>query len=99
MNHVAHHDNGVLNAGHLALMFQLPAKNARNAAVAKAQEINTIGQALRANPEYLMQMKWETIKAVGAVPGNLIITDGNTGNTDAYAAARRLENRLKSAEK
>jgi hypothetical protein len=72
------------------------AQNQSAAAQAKVSAINAIGAALRAYPEYLTFMKWETVKETGKSGMNTIIIDGNQNSpyTPSFAAAEVLRNQL-----
>jgi len=76
------------------------AQNQSASALAKVSAINQIGAALRANPEYVTFMKWESLERIaetGSKSGtNTLIITGESGSLgDSLAAAEYLRGQIK----
>lgn len=79
------------------------AENRKAAATAEAQAIGTIGQAMKANPEYGEYLKWQGLRNIAEVgsrsgTNTLIITNGSSGNDSTWAAAEYLRQQLQTKQ-
>lgn len=79
------------------------AENKKAAAAAEASAINTIGEAMRKNPDYGQFLKWQSLQKIaetGSTKGTntIIIADGGS-DANAWAAAEYLRQQLSTEKK